>query len=181
MLFSFIPIINFWASFRIQRLEMAISLLFPILIGLIVLLGVMPNYPFFPLSYVDRFNLFLILFGGALVFFIRRWSIKWNEQINKGQIPNGDNIDKKVRMVTQLVLSVIPFLNFAAFARIYYFQRSYNWDTDISFNGVCYKRNYSKQLIAFLSYLFDFNINSFYCIYVSMDHQIQFREIQQMV
>jgi hypothetical protein len=80
---------------------------------------------FFPLSYVDRFNLFIILFGGeTLVFFIRRWSIKWNEQIKKGQIPNGDNIDKKVRMVTQLLFSVIPFINFVAFARICYFQRA---------------------------------------------------------
>jgi curved DNA-binding protein CbpA len=124
ILFSLIPFVNFAAFARIQRLEMAISSLFPILIGIIVLLTIMPGYPFFPLRYEDRFNLFLMLFGGALVFFITRWSIKWNEQIKKGQKPDGDNIDKKVKLITQLMLSLIPFVNFTAFARIYCFQRA---------------------------------------------------------
>ncbi|HEY0579231.1 MAG TPA: hypothetical protein VGC75_00855 [Candidatus Nitrosocosmicus sp.] len=95
MLFSLIPLINFWAFFRIQRLEMAISSMLPILIGLIVLLALIPSYSSFPLTYKDKFNLFWLLSGGALVFFIRGWSIKWNEQIKNGQQPIGDNIDKK--------------------------------------------------------------------------------------
>jgi hypothetical protein len=124
MLFSLIPLINFWAFFRIQRLELSLTSLSPIFVGIIVLLAILPEYYFFPLKYEDRTSLFILLFAGALVFFVRRWSIKWNEQINKGQIPNGDNIDKKVRLTTQLALSIIPFANFAAFARIYYFKRS---------------------------------------------------------
>lgn len=124
MLFSLIPLINFWAFFRIQRLEMAISSMLPILFGLILLLTLIPSYSSFPLTYEDRFNLYWLLSGGALVFFIRRWSVKWNEQIKNGQQPVGDNIDKKVRLLTQLILSWIPFVNFAAFARIYCFQRS---------------------------------------------------------
>jgi hypothetical protein len=124
MLFSLVPLINLGVFFRIQRLEMAISSLLPILIGILVLLAVMPGYPSFPLRYEDRFGLFLLLFGGALVFFARRWSIKWNEQIKKGQKPSGDNIDRKVNLITQLILSVIPFVNLAAFARIYHFQRA---------------------------------------------------------
>lgn len=103
---------------------MAISSLFPILLGLIVLLVIMSEYSFFPLRYEDRFNLFSMLFGGALVFFIRRWSIKWNEQIKNGQIPDGDKINEKVNLITQLMLSLIPFINFTAFARIYCFQRA---------------------------------------------------------
>lgn len=87
MLFSLIPLINFGVFFRIQRLEMAISSLLPILVGIFVLLSAMPEYPFFPLRYEDRFNLFLLLFGGVLVFFARRWSIKWNEQSKNGQKP----------------------------------------------------------------------------------------------
>jgi curved DNA-binding protein CbpA len=124
MLLSLIPLINFVVFFRIQRLEMATSSLLPILVGISILLTIMPEYPFFPLRYEDRFNLFLLLFGGALVFFARRWSVKWNDQIKKGQKPSGDNIDKKVNLITQLLLSVIPFVNLAAFARIYHFQRS---------------------------------------------------------
>jgi hypothetical protein len=124
MLFSLIPLINFWAFFRVQRLEMAICSILPILIGIIVLITIMPGYHFFPLRYEDRFNLFLMLSGGALVFFARRWSIKWNEQIKNGQIPYGDNIDKNVKLITQLMLSIIPFVNFAAFTRIYHFQKS---------------------------------------------------------
>jgi DnaJ domain len=124
MLFSLVPLINFGVFFRIQRLEMAISSLLPILVGIFVLLAVIPEYSFFPLRYEDRFNLFLLLFGGALVFFARRWSIKWNEQIKNGQKPSGDNIDKKVNLITQLMLSLIPFINLAAFARIYHFQRA---------------------------------------------------------
>lgn len=124
MLFSLIPLINLWTFFRIQRLEMAIVSIMPILIGILVLLTVMPGYSFFPLRFEDRFNLFILLFGGVHVFFARRWSMKWNEQIKKGLMPTGDNIDKKVKLITQLMLSIIPFVNFAAFARIYYFQRS---------------------------------------------------------
>ena len=124
MLFSLIPLINFWAFFRVQRLEMAICSILPILIGIIMLITIMPGYHFFPLRYEDRFNLFLMLSGGALVFFARRWSIKWNEQIKNGQIPYGDNIDKNVKLITQLMLSIIPFVNFAAFTRIYHFQKS---------------------------------------------------------
>jgi hypothetical protein len=122
MLFSLVPLISFGVFFRIQRLEMAISSLLPILVGILVLLSVTPGYPFFPLRYEDKFGLFLLLFGGALVFFARRWSIKWNEQIKKGRKPSGDNIDKKVKLITQLLLSVIPFVNLAAFARIYHLQ-----------------------------------------------------------
>lgn len=124
MLLSLVPLINFGVFFRIQRLQMAISSLLPILVGIFVLLAVIPEYSFFPLRYEDRFNLFVLLFGGALVFFARRWSIKWNEQIKNGQKPSGDNIDKKVNLITQLMLSLIPFINLAAFARIYHFQRA---------------------------------------------------------
>ncbi|MDQ4072999.1 MAG: J domain-containing protein [Thermoproteota archaeon] len=48
MIGSVIPIINFWIFGRIQRLEMIFSSMFPILIGLFVLLAVLPGFPFFP-------------------------------------------------------------------------------------------------------------------------------------
>lgn len=96
----------------------------PILFGLIVLLTLIPSYSSFPLTYEDRFNLYWLLSGRALVFFIRRQSINWNEQIKNGQQAVGYNIDKKVILLTRLILSWIPFVNFAAFARKYCFQRS---------------------------------------------------------
>lgn len=124
MIGSLIPLINFWIFGRIERLEMAFSCLFPILIGLIVLMTTLPEYPYFLLTYQDRLYLFIILFGAALVFFARKWSLQWNEQIDNGKIPSGDEIDKKVSLVTQMILSMIPFLNFTAFARIYHFIRA---------------------------------------------------------
>ncbi|MDQ4072998.1 MAG: hypothetical protein M3162_01700 [Thermoproteota archaeon] len=65
-----------------------------------------------------------MLFGAGLVFFARRWSIQWNKQIDSGMIPDGDGIDKNVCLLTQMLFSVIPFLNFTAFARIYHFRRA---------------------------------------------------------
>jgi hypothetical protein len=125
MIGSLIPLINFWIFGRIERLEMVFSCLFPIFIGLIVLMATLPEYPhYFLATYEGRFYLFFILFGASLVFFARKWSIQWNKQIDNGDIPDGDKIDKKVNLVIQMILSVIPFLNFTAFARIYHFIRA---------------------------------------------------------
>jgi hypothetical protein len=124
MIGSLIPLINFWIFGRIERFEMVFSCLFPVFIGLIVLMAILPEYPYLLLTYEDRLYLFIILFGSALVFFARKWSIQWNEQIDNGKIPDGDEIDKKVSLIIQMILSVIPFLNFTAFARIYHFIRA---------------------------------------------------------
>jgi curved DNA-binding protein CbpA len=124
MLHAIIPLVNLWAFYRIQRLKMAITSTFPLLIGIIVLLTVIPNFSFFPFRFEDRFNLFLILFGGVLVFFIRRWSILWNEQIDTEGYADGDKMDEKVNLISQLIFSAIPFVNFSAFARICHFGKS---------------------------------------------------------
>ncbi len=124
MLYALIPMVNLWAFFRVQRLEMAITSTFPLLIGIIVLLSIMPSYPYFPLRGEDRFSLFVILFGVVLVFFAGRWSIMWNRQIDRDGSAHGDKMDEKVNLVTQLILSLIPFVNFSAFARICHFGKA---------------------------------------------------------
>lgn len=124
MLYAIIPLVNLWAFFRVQRLEMAITSTFPLLIGIIALLSIMPSYPYFPLRGEDRFSLFVILFGVVLVFFAGRWSIMWNRQIDRDGSAHGDKMDEKVNLVTQLILSLIPFVNFSAFARICHFGKS---------------------------------------------------------
>jgi hypothetical protein len=103
---------------------MAITSSFPLLVGIILLLTILPNFSYFPFRLEDRFNLFLMLFNSALVFFIRRWSKQWNDQIDRGESPRGDKIDKKVNLIWQLVFSTIPFINFSAFARIHHFGKS---------------------------------------------------------
>lgn len=124
MLYAIIPLVNVWAFFRIQRLEMALTSTFPLLIGVIVLLSIMPIYPYFPLRSGDRFSLFAILFGIVLVFFMGRWSIMWNRQIDKFGNAHGDRMDSKVNLITQLILSLVPFVNFSAFARICHLGKS---------------------------------------------------------
>jgi hypothetical protein len=124
MFYAIIPFVNLLAFYRIQRLVMAITASFPLLVGIIVLLTVLPNFAYFPFRLEDRFNLFLILFNSVLVFFIRGWSKQWNDQIDRGESPRGDKIDKKVNLIWQLVFSTIPFINFSAFARIHHFKKS---------------------------------------------------------
>ncbi len=124
MFYAIIPFVNLLAFYRIQRLVMAISSSFPLFVGIIVLLTLLPNFTYFPFRSEDRFNLFLILFNSVLVFFIRRWSKQWNDQIDRGESPRGDKIDKKVNLIWQLVFSTIPFINFSAFARIHHFGKS---------------------------------------------------------
>jgi Ni/Co efflux regulator RcnB len=124
MFYAIIPFVNLLAFYRIQRLVMAITSAFPLFVGIIVLLTLLPNFSYFPFRLEDRFNLFLILFNSILVFFIRRWSKQWNDQIDRGESPQGDKIDKKVNLIWQLVFSTIPFINFSAFARIHHFGKS---------------------------------------------------------
>jgi hypothetical protein len=124
MFYAIIPLVNLLAFYRIQRLVMAITSAFPLFVGIIVLLTLLPNFSYFPFRLEDRFNLFLILFNSVLVFFIRRWSKQWNDQIDRGESPRGDKIDKKVNLIWQLVFSTIPFINFSAFARIHHFGKS---------------------------------------------------------
>jgi curved DNA-binding protein CbpA len=124
MFYAIIPFVNLLAFYRIQRLVMAITSAFPLFVGIIVLLTLLPNFSYFPFRLEDRFNLFLILFNSVLVFFIRRWSKQWNDQIDRGESPRGDKIDKKVNLIWQLVFSTIPFINFSAFARIHHFGKS---------------------------------------------------------
>ena len=124
MLYAIIPLVNLWAFFRIQRLEMAITSTFPLLIGIVVLLSIMPNYPYFPFRLEDRFSLFAILYGIVLAFFAARWSIMWNRQIDKYGSANGDKMDEKANLITQLILAAIPFVNFSAFARICHFGKA---------------------------------------------------------
>ena len=124
MFYAIIPFVNLLAFYRIQRLVMAITSAFPLFVGIIVLLTLLPNFTYFPFRSEDRFNLFLILFNSVLVFFIRRWSKQWNDQIDRGESPQGDKIDKKVNLIWQLVFSTIPFINFSAFARIHHFGKS---------------------------------------------------------
>ncbi len=124
MFYAIIPFVNLLAFYRIQRLVMAITSAFPLFIGIILLLTLLPNFSYFPFRLEDRFNLFLLLFNSVLVFFIRRWSKQWNNQIDSGESPAGDNIDKKVNVIWQLVFSTIPFINFSAFARIHHFGKS---------------------------------------------------------
>ena len=124
MFYAIIPFVNLLAFYRIQRLVMAITSAFPLFVGIIVILTLLPNFTYFPFRLEDRFNLFLILFNSVLVFFIRRWSKQWNDQIDRGESPRGDKIDKKVNLIWQLVFSTIPFINFSAFARIHHFGKS---------------------------------------------------------
>ena len=124
MFYAIIPFVNLLAFYRIQRLAMAMTSVFPLFIGIIVLLTLLPIFSYFPFRLEDRFNLFLLLFDSVLVFFIRRWSKQWNDQIDRGESPQGDKIDKKVNVVWQLVFSTIPFINFSAFARIHHFGKS---------------------------------------------------------
>ena len=124
MFYAIIPFVNLLAFYRIQRLTMAMTSSFPLFIGIIVLLTLLPTFSYFPFRLEDRFNLFLILFDSVLVFFIRMWSKQWNDQINRGESPEGDKIDEKVNVIWQLVLSTIPFINFSAFARIHHFGKS---------------------------------------------------------
>lgn len=124
MFYAIIPFVNLLAFYRIQRLVMAMTSSFPLFIGIIVLLTLLPNFSYFPFRLEDRFNLFLLLFNSVLVFFIRRWSKQWNDQIDSGESPAGDKMDKKVNVIWQLVLSTIPFINFSAFARIHHFGKS---------------------------------------------------------
>lgn len=124
MFYAIIPFVNLLAFYRIQRLAMAITSTFPLFIGIMVLLTLSPTFSYFPFRLEDRFNLFLILFDSVIVFFIRRWSKQWNDQINRGESPEGDKIDKKVNVIWQLVFSTIPFINFTAFARIHHFGKS---------------------------------------------------------
>jgi hypothetical protein len=124
MLYALIPLVNLWAFFRIQRLELAITSTFPLLVGIIVLVSTMPSYSYFPFRSEDRFSLFVMLFGIALVFFMGRWSIMWNRQIDKYGYAHGDKMDEKVRLVTQMFFSLIPFVNFSAFARICHFGKA---------------------------------------------------------
>ena len=124
MFYAIIPFVNLLAFYRIQRLVMAITSAFPLFVGIIILLTLLPNFPHFPFRLEDRFTLFLILFNSVLVFFIRRWSKQWNDQIDRGESPRGDKIDKKVNLIWQLVFSTIPFINFSAFARIHHFGKS---------------------------------------------------------
>ncbi|MBA3750491.1 MAG: DnaJ domain-containing protein [Nitrosopumilus sp.] len=124
MFYAIIPLVNLWAFFRIQRLEMAITSTLPLLIGIISLLSILPSFSFFPFRFEDRVSIFLILFGGVLAFFIRRWSIMWNEQIDREGYADGNKMDQKVNLLSQLIFAVIPFVNFSAFARICHFGKS---------------------------------------------------------
>ena len=83
----------------------------------------MPTYPYFPLRVEDRVSLFVILFGVVLLFFAGRWSIMWNRQIDRDGNAHGDKMDEKVNLVSQMILSLIPFVNFSAFARLCHFDK----------------------------------------------------------
>ena len=51
-----------------------------------------------------------------------RWSIQWNGQIDRGESPEGNKIDEKVNVIWQMVFSIIPLVNFSAFARIHHLE-----------------------------------------------------------
>ena len=69
MVFSIIPFVWVWAAYRIEKLRKAlvIFVLSAIAIGFFI--------PF-------PFSIPLVL--GIHIYFMRRWSIGWNEQLNKG-------------------------------------------------------------------------------------------------
>lgn len=119
MLFAIIPIVNCWAFYRIERSIKAMAVMTPLFFGLIVFVGIIPDLPF-PLLRMndDRMFLYILLFGLALVFFIRKWSIQWNDQVDKFGYGIGSAIDEKVSIYWNMLCSVIPFVNLTAFARI---------------------------------------------------------------
>lgn len=98
---------------------MAMAVMTPLFFGLIVFVSIIPDLPF-PLLRMseDRMFLYLLLFDLSLVFFIRKWSIQWNDQVDKFGYGIGSAIDEKVSIYWNMVCSAIPFVNLTAFARI---------------------------------------------------------------
>ena len=72
MFYAIIPFVNLLAFYRIQRLAMAITSTFPLFIGIIVLLTLLPGFSYFPFRLEDRFNLFLILFDSDTCIFHKK-------------------------------------------------------------------------------------------------------------
>jgi hypothetical protein len=71
MLFSVIPIVNFWAAYRVEKLIKALVIF--ILSSLAV-------------SFLVPFPFSLPIIIVIEVYFMRRWSIQWNKKINNTEV-----------------------------------------------------------------------------------------------
>ncbi len=115
MLFSLIPILNLWASYRVGRTFMLLAVMTPIIVGSTIFMSLF--YSYIPYSeYV-----WLSLNGISLLVLISKWSSEWNRHFD--EFGYGGTIDQ-VDMKWQMLCSIIPFLNISAFARIEAFSKS---------------------------------------------------------
>ena len=80
-LFILLPIIDLWATYRVEKLGLYILLIIALaVVGFIV--GFVEGFLFFGMS--DFFS-WMVLLGGLVIsiYLIRKWSEEWNEKIEK--------------------------------------------------------------------------------------------------
>jgi len=80
-LFIFIPIIDLWAAYRVEKLGRYILLIIALaVVGFIV--GFVEGFLFFGMS--DFFSWIVVLVAVVIsIILIRSWSTEWNEQFEK--------------------------------------------------------------------------------------------------
>ena len=76
MLFSVIPIVSWWAAYRIEKLRKFLIISLPLYVAF--------NLLFSNLSILFH----LIIVVPIVVYFVRKWSIEWNEKIDMAKYPN---------------------------------------------------------------------------------------------
>ena len=74
MLFAVIIFVNFWAAYRIQKLRRFL------LLWLILQFGVGPLVTFF-VRFPYSFVVYLAIHIPIVVYYMRKWSIQWNNQL----------------------------------------------------------------------------------------------------
>jgi len=96
MILSFIPLINFWAWYRIDKIWYGIGLQFtPFLffIGIIMITAAIETFKIHNIIEINNTNenilltiLYFILFVSSyspIIYFMYKWSKKWNENIKE--------------------------------------------------------------------------------------------------
>ena len=79
IIYSVIPIVNLLASLRIKKLRKFLLLLTVIFIGLNFLVGLFIDWP---LNIIP----FLIIYTLSVTYYMRKWSIQWNNQHEDNRI-----------------------------------------------------------------------------------------------
>jgi hypothetical protein len=74
-LFAAIPLANLWAAYKIERLRKFLLIFIPVWIAVSLVVSVFVPFPYSLIPYY-------IIVIPIEIYFIRKWSIQWNQQFN---------------------------------------------------------------------------------------------------